>query len=908
MEQNTYLSNPEFIISLYESYRNDKNSVEKSWQTFFEGFDFAIKNYEQQTSEPYVEKEFRVLNLITAYRQRGHLFTKTNPVRSRRKYSPTLDIENFNLEKSDLETVFQAGTEIGIGASKLSTIIEHLQQTYCHSVGVEYNYIRKPEVVEWLKLKMETSQNKPNFSNEEKENIFKLLVKSVQFEAFIHKKFIGQKRFSLEGAEGLIPSLNAILTEGALLNAEEFVIGMSHRGRLNVLSNILQKPYHQIFEEYNGKIYNIEDILGDAKYHLGYNNECFTQDDKHIKVSLVPNPSHLEAVNAVVEGIVRSKLDHDYEMDVNKIIPILIHGDAAIASQGVVYEVIQMAQLEGYKTGGTIHLVVNNQVGFTTNYIDARSSTYCTDIGKVTQSPIFHVNGDDVEALVNTIKLAVEYRQKFHTDVFIDILCYRKYGHNEGDEPRFTQPTLYKIIASHPDVSKIYSQQLINEGVLSSDFIESYKSKFETSLEKELEQSKKSNQVKINRFFEREWKKIKNPDENLVGEIVDTRFSKQKLIQLANQLLKLPTDKKFVSKIEKLMSDRMKMLETNKLDWAMGEMLAFGTLLSEEINIRLSGQDSQRGTFSHRHSALVIEDTDEKYFPLKNINENQGKFSVFNSPLSEYGVLGYEYGYSLTKPDALTIWEAQFGDFNNVAQVMIDQYISSAYEKWNIMNALVMLLPHGYEGQGPEHSSARVERFLTLCAKDNMFVANCSTPANFFHILRRQVKSSYRIPLIVFTPKSLLRHAECVSTMEELAEGNFHKIIDDVSVKAENVKQIAFCTGKIYYELDAKRKLFNNMETAIVRIEQLYPFPEKEFNEILKKYPNSKQIIWSQEEPENMGAWNFIQRMLPNFKFKLVARPAGGSPATGLFEVHNKMQNRILEETLEAKLKVKSEK
>jgi 2-oxoglutarate dehydrogenase E1 component len=458
---------------------------------------------------------------------------------------------------------------------------------------------------------------------------------------------------------------------------------------------------------------------------------------------------------------------------------------------------------------------------------------------------------------------------------------------------------LYKIIASHPDVSKIYSEQLINEGVLTSGFIESYKSNFENKLEKELENSRKSNQVKINRFFEREWKNIKHPDTNLVDEIVDTKVSKQILIELANKLLQLPADKKFVSKIEKLMSDRMKMLETNKLDWAMGEMLAFGTLLSEEINVRLSGQDSQRGTFSHRHSSLVIEDTDEKFFPLKNISQNQGKFSVFNSPLSEYGVLGYEYGYALTKPDALTIWEAQFGDFNNVAQVMIDQYISSAYEKWNIMNALVMLLPHGYEGQGPEHSSARVERFLTLCAKDNMFVANCSTPANFFHILRRQVKSSYRIPLIVFTPKSLLRHPECVSTMEELAEGNFHKIIDDVSAKAENVKQIAFCTGKIYYELDAKRKTSNNQETAIVRIEQLYPFPEKEFNEILKKYTNCKQIIWSQEEPENMGVWNFIQRMLPNFKFKLVARPAGGSPATGLYEVHNKMQDKILNNTIE---------
>ncbi|MDF1547582.1 MAG: 2-oxoglutarate dehydrogenase E1 component, partial [Bacteroidales bacterium] len=629
-----------------------------------------------------------------------------------------------------------------------------------------------------------------------------------------------------------------------------------------------------------------------VKYHLGYDNKVTTQKGKEVKLNIVPNPSHLEASDPVVEGISRAKIDRKYNGDYNKLCPILIHGDAAIAGQGVVYEIIQMSQLKGYKTGGTIHFVINNQVGFTTNYLDARSSTYCTDIAKVTKAPVFHVNGDDVEALLHTVKIALDYRQEFHHDVFIDVLCYRKFGHNEGDEPRFTQPLLYKAIAKHPNPRDIYAKRLIDEGVYTSEQISTFQKDYSETLESKLKLVHA--QINIKQFLSEDWKDYKNPDLKDFSLDANTGVSKQRLIKFAETLNHQPEGKNFIKKLSRITEERKKLLSENKVDWALGELLAYASLVEEGKQVRLSGQDSERGTFAHRHAAFFIEDTDEKYTPLKHISPNQADFYVFNSPLNEYGVLGFEYGYSLATPQGLTIWEAQFGDFNNVAQVIIDQYISSAEEKWGLLNGLVLLLPHGYEGQGPEHSSARIERFLLLAVNNNMQVVNCTTPANFFHVLRRQVMRNFRIPLIVFTPKSLLRHPECISTLDELQDSHFQKVIDDVEVDVEDVKRLAFCSGKIYYELLARKRELKARDLAIVRVEELHPFPKQELLEILKKYKNAILKLWVQEEPENMGPWNYIKNQLPEAQLVPIARIASGSPAHGLSGLHTLGQQEII--------------
>ena len=763
------------IEELYASYLADPESVDSSWKNFFAGFEFARKNFADQKGLPHddkIDKEFAILNLIHGYRQRGHLFTKTNPVRSRRKYLPTLDIENFGLQKSDLDTVFQAGNNIGIGPATLRAIIGHLEATYCQSIGVEYVYMRNPELIDWLKVKMESVRNAQIFSPEQQKHIYYHLKLAVGFENFIHKKFVGQKRFSLEGGEAMIPALDAVIEHGSELGISEFVIGMAHRGRLNVLANILEKPYEYIFKEFVGTEYEQDLSLGDVKYHLGYENEVKTDAGKKVKLSLVPNPSHLETVSPLVQGMARSRIDHKYDGDYDKVAPIVIHGDAAIATQGIVYEVIQMSQLPGYKTGGTIHLVINNQVGFTTNYLDARSSTYCTDVAKVTRSPVFHVNGDDVEAIIFTVKLAMEFRQRFHSDVFIDILCYRKYGHNEGDEPRFTQPLLYKAIEKHPNPRDIYAEKLVQQGVFTSEEASRLNQEFDHFLEGKYQESEKMEKVKVRRFLNSEYTKFDNPTKSDLHKPIKTGAGKGELLRIAERINYLPPDKKFFKKVDRIVEDRRMMMLDNRLDWAMAELLAYGTLLEDGFSVRLSGQDSERGTFAHRHAAFVVEDTDDKYFPLKNISAKQAKFDIYNSLLSEYGVLGYEYGYALANPKNLTIWEAQFGDFANVAQVIFDQYISSAYEKWGMMNSLVLYLPHGYEGQGPEHSSARIERFLNLTADNNIQVVVPTTPANMFHLLRRQMHAGYRIPLVVFTPKSLLRHPMVTSSVEELARRN----------------------------------------------------------------------------------------------------------------------------------------
>jgi 2-oxoglutarate dehydrogenase E1 component len=902
MDKYSYLSSadPAVIESMYDQFRNDPESVDNSWRKFFEGFEFAKQHYGDKSADRYDGSldEFKVINLINAYRNRGHLFTRTNPVRTRRQYRPTLDISNFELTEKDLDRTFAAGSEIGLGETTLREIIEHLDETYCKSVGAEFMFIRDVEVLAWLRASMERTRNTMKFSSDDKIYILKKLVRAVNFEKFVHKKFPGQKRFSLEGAEALIPALDAIMEKGAELGTKEFVIGMPHRGRLNVLGNIMRKKYSDIFAEFTGLSYDDEALLGDVKYHLGYSCQRLTTSGKKVNLTLSANPSHLEAVDPVVEGIVRAKIDNTYNGDFKKVTPILIHGDASIAAQGVVYEIVQMSRLNGYRTGGTIHIVVNNQLGFTTNYLDARSSTYCTDVAKVVQSPVFHINGDDVEALVYAIQFAMEFRDKFQRDVFIDLLCYRKYGHNEGDEPRFTQPLLYKIIEKHPNPFQIYAEKLISENTVDQELVTKTEKRFNQTLDKNLEESKKKEKAHIKFFLDTNWQKIKKATIKDFDVSPDTGVQQDILKSLAKKLTSLPEEKKFYRKLIKLQDDRRKMVfEEDRLDWAMGELLAYASLLKDGYSVRLSGQDSERGTFSHRHAVMRVDASEETYVPLSNIDEKQARFEVYNSPLSEYGVLGFEYGYALEAPDNLTIWEAQFGDFNNGAQVIIDQYISSAEEKWNVMNDLVMLLPHGYEGQGPEHSSARIERFLNLCAENNMQLANPTTPANFFHLLRRQLYRDFRKPLVVFTPKSLLRHPRCVSQLNDFSHGGFREVIDDPAADPEVVRRLVFCSGKLYYDLLEEKEEKKFEDTAIVRVEQLYPLPEKQIREILSKYKNANDHIWSQEEPVNMGAWPFMMHYFPVVELDVVARPASGSPATGSPKFHQLRQRKVIEKS-----------
>lgn len=896
------------IDDLYQTYLEAPESLDESWQHFFAGFELARTNYPVKQALNMagdINKEFAILSLIHGYRQRGHLFTKTNPVRARRKYVPTLDIENFGLSKDDLETVFQAGNDIGIGPAKLKEIIEHLEATYCRSIGVEYVYMRKPEVVQWLKEKMESSRNSQRLSAEKQRDIFYHLKIAVGFESFIHKKFVGQKRFSLEGAESLIPALDAVIERGAELGIEEFVLGMAHRGRLNVLANILEKPYENIFKEFYGKEYEEDIWNGDVKYHLGYENEVMTDFGKKVKLKLMPNPSHLEAVGPVVQGMVRARINSVYESDYSKAAGIIIHGDAAIAAQGVVYETIQMSQLDGYRTGGTIHLIINNQVGFTTSYLEARSSTYSTDVAKVTRSPVFHVNGDDVEALVYTITLAMEFRQKFQADVFIDILCYRKYGHNEGDEPRFTQPNLYKAIEKHPNPRDIYAEKLAKLGILTEEEARKEIKEFDRFLDEKYKESEKIDKLKIRKFLINEYQSYEMPQKSMFDQSVKTGVKAETIFKIAEKINSLPKGLSFFKKVNRILSDRRMMMLDDRLDWAMAELLAYGTLVAEGHPVRLSGQDTERGTFAHRHASFVIDGTDEKYFPLKHVSEDQATFHVYNSPLSEYAVMGFEYGYALAKPNGLTIWEAQFGDFSNVAQVVIDQYITSAFEKWGLMNNLVLLLPHGFEGQGPEHSSGRIERFLELSANNNIQVVVPTTPANMFHLLRRQVKMKTRLPLIVFTPKSLLRHPQVISSVEDLAKGVFQEIIDDPLADPDVVEKVVFTSGRLYYDL-AKYKLEKGLSNiALVRLEQIYPIPDKQINQILKKY-NTTNLAWAQDEPENMGAWPFLNRKLSGLGLKVVARNESASPAVGLMEKHTQALEKILADVFEEKVVVPS--
>ncbi|AVR45028.1 2-oxoglutarate dehydrogenase E1 component [Christiangramia fulva] len=906
-----------YFAELYDQYLQNPDSVEPSWRAFFQGFDFGMENglSEEVLKEANIEfaegeipdqviKEFQVIRLIDGYRTRGHLFTKTNPVRERRKYTPTLDIENFGLEKEDLKTTFNAGEILGIGPSTLERIIEHLKKVYCDAIGIEYMYIRKPEEIAWIQSKLNINENHPEFDAERKKQILKKLNEAVSFEAFLHTKYVGQKRFSLEGGESLIPALDALIEKAAEFGVKDFVMGMAHRGRLNTLTNIFGKSAKDIFSEFDGKDYEQDIFDGDVKYHLGWTSCRTTDTGKEININIAPNPSHLETVGSVVEGITRAKQDRRYERDDSKVLPILVHGDAAIAGQGVVYEVIQMAQLEGYRTGGTIHIVVNNQIGFTTNYLDARSSTYCTDVGKVTLSPVLHVNADDAEAVVHAILFALDFRMKFKRDVFIDLLGYRKYGHNEGDEPRFTQPKLYKAISKHQNARDIYFEKLKNEGVVDDEYLKNLEETYKASLEEKLEDSRKEKTTRITPFMQDEWQGFNNVQEDEMMKEVDTTFDMKKLDKIAEAVSKLPSDKKFMRKIKKIIDLRKQMyFEDNKLDWSMAEHLAYGSLMTEGYNVRLSGQDSERGTFSHRHAVLKVEDSEEEIILHNNIEDRKGDFFIYNSPLSEYGVVGFDYGYAMASPTTLAIWEAQFGDFVNGAQIMIDQYISAAEDKWKLQNGLVMFLPHGYEGQGAEHSSGRMERFLQLCAKDNMYVADVTTPANHFHLLRRQMKVKFRKPLIIFTPKSLLRHPKAISTKEEFANGSFQPVIDDVNAKAEEVKSLVFCTGKFYYDLLKRKEEEDRKDVALVRVEQLFPLPTSKMKEIIEKYKNADDIVWAQEEPRNMGAYGHMLLHFPEARqFRVCSRKFYGSPAAGSSARFKKRHERVIASVFEKDL------
>ena len=891
----------EFFSQLYDQYLENPDSVEPSWRSFFQGFDFGMTTYNDASPVEQIvnfatentdcslvsdnlQKEFNVLKLIDGYRTRGHLFTKTNPVRERRSSSPTLEITNFGLSAADLNTVFDAAKVMNLQPCTLQQILKHLDKIYCQHIGVEYMYIRNPEIIQWIQNKIGINDNQPRFSVDEKKAILYKLNQAVSFENFLHTKYVGQKRFSLEGGESIIPALDALIEKAAEKGVEQFVMGMAHRGRLNVLANIFGKSTQDIFGEFDGKDYDQEYFDGDVKYHLGLTADKTTSSGKKININLAPNPSHLETVGAVIEGITRAKQDKYFPNDFSKVLPIAVHGDAAIAGQGILYEIVQMAQLEGYKTGGTIHIVINNQVGFTTNYLDARSSKYCTDVAKVTLSPVLHVNADDAEAVVHAISFALDFRMQFGRDVFIDLLGYRKYGHNEGDEPRFTQPVLYKLIAKHENPRDIYTNKLLSEGVIDSTYIKSLETEYKSNLEVNLEESRKKDLTIITPFMQNEWQGFTRVSTEEMLTKVDTSYTKEGLIAVANAVCNLPSDKKFINKIQKLINDRKTMFfENNSLDWGMAEHLAYGSLLQEGYDIRISGQDVERGTFSHRHAIVKVEDSEEEVTLINKLEGKKGNFNIYNSLLSEYGVLGFDYGYALANPNALTIWEAQFGDFSNGAQIMIDQYISCGEDKWNNQNGIVLLLPHGYEGQGAEHSSARMERYLQLCARHNMYVADCTTPANFFHLLRRQMKTTFRKPLIVFTPKSLLRDPRCMSPIEDFTKGSFQETIDDEKVNKEEVKTLVFCTGKFYYDITAEREINGRTDVAVVRIEQLFPLPIEQLRDIISKYPNADDYVWAQEEPKNMGAYSFMLMNFDLVKWRLASLRAYAAPASGSY-------------------------
>lgn len=894
-------SSPSYIENLYKDFTANPESVDQEFRKFFEGFDFAVNNKIQAPSNgtpsaENMEKELAVYRLIFAYRKRGHLVAKTNPIRERRNRHAGLEIENFGLSESDLDNEFFTGQFVGLGKTSLRNIIEHLKKTYTGSVGVEFSGLNDPEQIKWLINAMDNELHIP-LSMDQKKRILQKLNEGVMFEKFLHTKYVGQKRFSLEGGETTIPALDEIIQTAADNNVEEVVIGMAHRGRLNVLANIMGKTYQQIFSEFEGN--SLPDTTmgsGDVKYHQGFSSEVTTLSGEKINLKLCPNPSHLEAVDPVVLGFARSKADVLYESDFSRVLPILIHGDSSVAGQGIVYEVLQMSKLKGFLTGGTIHFVINNQIGFTTDFDDARSSDYCTSIASLVHAPVFHVNGDDAEAVVKVAKLACQFRGKFKSDIFIDMVCYRRHGHNEGDEPKFTQPHLYGLIEKHSDPREVYTQYLINHGEPdAAELAKEMERKFVSDLQERLDEVKQHPLPYNYQKPEMWWQSLRSATADDFKTSPATAINESTFDLIFNGLMKYPSDFKPLRKVEKLLADKIKLLkDEGKIDWATGELMAYASLCVEGKDVRMSGQDVKRGTFSHRHAVIYDEETNKEYNRVSNITPTQQPFRIYNSLLSEFAVLGYEYGYSMANPNALVLWEAQFGDFANGAQTMIDQFIAAAEQKWHRMNGLVMLLPHGYEGQGPEHSSARMERFLQQCAELNMVVTNITTSANFFHALRRQLAWPFRKPMINFSPKANLRHPGSYSKKEEFLKGGFTEIFDDSTVDSALVKKVLLCSGKVYFDLNERRNADNNKEVAIVRLEQIYPLPQEKLNELYNKY-NKAIWYWVQEEPLNMGAATFLRMNLENINFHIIARPASAATASGYSKVHAGEQKQIID-------------
>ena len=923
MKDFSYITNshPSFIEGTYNQFLQDPNSIDPELKKFFEGFDFAIQNAvtnsiastntSQSSSSvsnvaaanvnsdsPSIDwsKEINVYRLILGYRNKGHLIAKTNPIRERKDRHANLDLHFFELSDADLTSTFYAGNLIGLGATTLHTIVEHLQNVYAKNIGIEYKYISDQEKVDWLTNEMEHNFSDP-IHLDQKRRILEKLNQGVIFEKFLHTKYIGQKRFSLEGGEATIAALDAIINIGADHGVEEVVIGMAHRGRLNILANIMGKTYEQIFSEFEGTAVLDQTMgSGDVKYHMGYSSEIQTPSNKNVHLKLMQNPSHLEAVDPVVLGFARAKADVLYENNFNKVLPILIHGDASVAGQGIVYEILQMCDLNGYHTGGTIHFVINNQIGFTTDFDDARSANYCTSIAAMVQAPVLHVNGDDAESVYKAVVMATKYRQTYQSDIFVDMVCYRKHGHNEGDDPKYTQPQLYKLIEQHKNPREIYIEFLLQNGTGDvQGLAKEMEQKFWSDLQLRLDDVKQNPLPYKYQAPELAWKAMQKATPADFEASPDTSISSDKAKYIFNALMRWPEGFTPLKKVEKLIQEKVKLFESeNKIDWATGELMAYASLLAEGKTVRMSGQDVKRGTFSHRHAVLFDEQTNEQYCRLDHIAQSQQPFRVYNSLLSEYGVLGFEYGYALANAQALVIWEAQFGDFSNGAQTIIDQFIAAGEQKWQRQNGVVMLLPHGYEGQGPEHSWARLEIFLQMCAEYNMVITNITTAANLFHALRRQLTWNFRKPMINFSPKANLRSPWTFSDIKDFTQGGFKEVIDDSFVAdPTQVKKVLFCTGKISYELAEKQKTENRNDIAIVRIEQLYPLPVNQIKALQQKY--DKAIwFWVQEEPLNMGAASFLQMNLKAIKFGVISRQSSASTATGYLKVHAKEQSDII--------------
>lgn len=913
MKDFSYITNshPAYIESLYQEFVQNPESVDPDLKKFFEGFDFAVSNASgtvvssngQITAAENIDwmKEIKVYRLILGYRNKGHLIAKTNPIRQRKDRGANLDLSFFGLSEADLNTTYQAGNLIGLGATTLKNILQHLNNCYASNVGIEFKYISDQKKIDWLTREMEQHFVQP-LSLEKKKRVLEKLNQGVMFEKFLHTKYIGQKRFSLEGGETTIAALDAIINVAANHEVQEVVIGMAHRGRLNVLANIMGKTYEQIFSEFEGTAVMDQTMgSGDVKYHMGYGSEIQTPDQKTIHLKLMPNPSHLEAVDPVVVGFARAKADVLYKSDFDKILPILIHGDASLAGQGVVYEVLQMSNLRGYYTGGTIHYVINNQIGFTTDFDDARSADYCTSIASMVQAPVLHVNGDDAESVVKCAEIAIRYRQEFNSDIFIDMVCYRKHGHNEGDDPKYTQPQLYALIDKHQNPREIYTQYLMQNGEPDAQQLaKEMEKKFWADLQERLDEVKQNPLPYKYQTPELVWKSMRKATEEDFDHSPVTAVPQEQIQQMFRKLMSWPAEFKPLKKVEKLLQDKTKLLETEqKIDWATAELLAYGSILMEGNIVRMSGQDVQRGTFSHRHAILRDENTNKGYNRLNHFTENQESFRIYNSLLSEYGVLGFEYGYAMANPNALVIWEAQFGDFCNGAQTMIDQFIAAGEQKWQRQNGVVMLLPHGYEGQGPEHSSARLERFLQMCAELNMVITNITTASNLFHALRRQLTWNFRKPMINFSPKANLRNPATYSNITELSEGGFKEVIDDVFIEnPAQVKKVLLCTGKLFFEMSDKQQKENRKDIAIVRLEQLYPLPQKQLEALHKKY-NKATWFWVQEEPLNMGAASFLQMNLKAINFGVISRNASAATATGYAKVHAAEQAEIINTAFE---------